>query len=430
MKVLIIGGGGREHALVWRLLQSPRVKELHCAPGNGGISAERADGKTVRCHPWDGKDLDALISLAQIQKIDFTVVGPEAPLAAGVVDLFTARGLRIFGPTKAAAQLESSKAFAKHFLQRNNIPTAHYAVCTSTDDLKDSLKHFHGKIVVKADGLAAGKGVVIANDREEAAAVATEMLAGNLVGAAGASVVLEEFLEGDELSFLVLCDGERVAPLVAAQDHKRVGDGDTGPNTGGMGAYSARELLDAQMREWLIHHIAQPVVTAMAADGVAYKGILYCGLMMTARGPQVLEFNCRFGDPETQAILLRLDSDLLAAFESAVDGRVSDGIFQWSDDASVCVVLASGGYPGPYEILKPIAGLREASALKDVKVFHAGTVTRDGGIVTNGGRVLNVCARAATLKEALEKAYDAAARISFDGMHYRKDIGARALAKT
>jgi len=318
MKVLVLGNGGREHALVWKLRQSPRVSKLYCAPGNGGIEDE------AECLPVNLKSLESLVALGEKIRPDLTVVGPELPLTLGVVDEFTRRGWPVFGPTKAAAQLEASKSFAKEFLQRHHIPTAPYAVCDSIDEVRSALTHFHLPVVVKADGLAAGKGVVIAATKEEAAAVAAEMLNGKMVGAAGARVVLEECLEGDELSFLVLSDGERVAPLVAAQDHKRVGDGDTGPNTGGMGAYSTASIIDDEMRDWLVHHIARPVVEGMKAEGAEYKGVLYCGLMMTARGPMVLEFNCRLGDPETQPILMRLESDLVEALEASIEGLRED----------------------------------------------------------------------------------------------------------
>src|SRR5438309_6418810 len=329
MKVLVIGSGGREHALVWKLKQSPRVSQLYCAPGNGGIADE------AECLPADLKSLDSMVALATRLQPDLTLVGPELPLTLGAVDEFTRRGWRVFGPTQAAARLESSKSFAKEFLQRHHIPTAPYAICDSMEQVRPALGHFHTPVVVKADGLAAGKGVVIAKSKEEAAGVAAEMLSGRMVGESGARVVLEECLKGDELSFLVLSDGERVTPLVAAQDHKRVGDGDTGPNTGGMGAYSTSTMLDDQMTHWLVQHIALPVVAGMKAEGAEYKGILYCGLMMTARGPMVLEFNCRFGDPETQPILMRLESDLCEALEASIEGRVSDGDFRWSPDAWV-----------------------------------------------------------------------------------------------
>jgi phosphoribosylamine---glycine ligase len=423
MKVLVLGGGGREHALVWKLRQSSRISQLYCAPGNGGIAEE------AECLPADLKSLDAVTALGAKLQPDLTVVGPELPLTLGVVDEFTRRGWRAFGPTQAAAQLESSKSFAKQFLQRHHIPTAPFAICDSIEQVRSALTHFHTPVVVKADGLAAGKGVVIAKSREEAAGVAAEMLSGRMLGDAGSRVVLEECLNGDELSFLVLSDGQRVAPLVAAQDHKRVGEGDTGPNTGGMGAYSTRDIVDDQMRDWLVHHVAQPVVTGMKAEGAEFKGVLYCGLMMTARGPMVLEFNCRFGDPETQPILMRLESDLVDALEASIEGRVSEGDFKWSQDASVCVVMASGGYPGTFEAGKRIDGLDEAGAVSGVKVFHAGTSKRDGAFYTAGGRVLGVTARARNLETAVASAYEACSKIHFDGAHYRKDIAGRALKK-
>src|SRR5581483_5776398 len=377
MKVLVIGGGGREHALVWKLRQSPRVSKIYCAPGNGGISRD------AECLPVDQKNLESLTAIANQVRPDLTVVGPELPLQLGIVDEFTRRGWPIFGPTKAAAQLETSKSFAKEFMQRHRIPTAHYAVCASPAEVKSALARFSAPVVVKADGLAAGKGVVICKTKDEAAAAAGEMLSGKMVGEAGARVVVEECLQGDELSFLVLSDGERVSALVAAQDHKRVGDGDTGPNTGGMGAYSFPGLLDRQMAHWLVQHIARPVIEGMKAEGMEYKGVLYCGLMMTARGPMVLEFNCRFGDPETQPILMRLESDLIEAIEASVEGRVSDGDFRWSQDASVCVVMASGGYPGTIEVGKKITGIDQADQVEGVKVFHAGTSIRDGDFYTS-----------------------------------------------
>ena len=423
MKVLVIGSGGREHALVWKLQQSPRVEKVYCAPGNGGIAGE------AECLAADLKNLDSLVALAHQVQPDLTVVGPELPLQLGVVDEFTRRGLRIFGPTKAAAQLESSKGFAKEFMQRHHIPTAHFAICNSLDDVHKALPHFHAPLVVKADGLAAGKGVVICENKETAAATAKEMLSGKMLGEAGSRVVLEECLEGDELSFLVFSDGERVAPLVAAQDHKRVGDGDSGPNTGGMGAYSTQTIMDDKMRDWLLNHVARPVVAGMKEEGAEFKGVLYCGLMMTARGPMVLEFNCRFGDPETQPILMRLESDLVEALEASVEGRVSEGDFKWSRDAAVCVVMASGGYPGTFEVGKKIMGLEDAAKVEGVKVFHAGTTKRDGGYYTAGGRVLGVTARAADLESAVERAYEAAAKIAFDNAHYRKDIASRAVKK-
>ena len=423
MKVLVLGGGGREHALVWKLRQSSRISALYCAPGNGGIADE------AECLPVDLKSLDSIVELSMRLQPDLTVIGPEQPLTLGVVDEFNRRGWPVFGPTQAAARLESSKSFAKEFLQRHHIPTAPFAICDSIEQVRSALGHFHAPVVVKADGLAAGKGVVIAKTKEEAASVAAEMLSGKMLGEAGSRVVLEECLKGDELSFLVFSDGERVAPLVAAQDHKRVGDGDSGPNTGGMGAYSTSELVDTGMRDWLVNHIARPVVAGMKAEGTEFKGVLYCGLMMTARGPMVLEFNCRFGDPETQPILMRLESDLIGAIEASIEGRVSEGDFKWAPDPSVCVVMASGGYPGTFEMGKRIDGLAEAAAVEGVKVFHAGTSKRDGAYYTAGGRVLGVTARAKDLSTAVARVYEACGKISFDGAHYRKDIAARALKR-
>ncbi|HEX2331226.1 MAG TPA: phosphoribosylamine--glycine ligase [Candidatus Angelobacter sp.] len=421
MKVLVIGSGGREHALVWKIRQSPRVEQVYCLPGNGGICDEST------CLPGDPKNLEGLLAAAHQIHPDLTVVGPELPLSFGVVDEFTRRGLKIFGPTQAAAQLEASKSFAKEFMQRHNVPTAHYAVCTSEEEVRKSLGLFSTPVVVKADGLAAGKGVVIAQTKEEAATVGAEMFSGRLLGQPADCVVLEEFLQGEELSFLVMSDGERVAPLVASQDHKRIGEGDTGANTGGMGAYSIDSLADPAMVGWLLNHIARPVVAGMKAEGKPFKGILYCGLMITPRGPMVLEFNCRFGDPETQAVLMRLESDLVEAMEAAVEGRLSEGVFHWSKDASCCVVVASGGYPGGYMSGKLISGLDHAGQMPGVKVFHAGTSKRDGQYYTNGGRVLGVTARAPKLKDAIARAYEAAGQISFEDIYYRKDIGARAL---
>jgi phosphoribosylamine---glycine ligase len=416
MKVLVIGSGGREHALVWKLRQSPRVAKIYCAPGNGGIADE------AECVAVDVKSLDSMIALANQIQPDLTVVGPELPLMLGLVDEFTRRGWRTFGPTRAAARLETSKSFAKEFLRRHRIPTAHYAVCDSSAQVRDALPHFHAPIVVKADGLAAGKGVVIAKTKDEASTVANEMLSGRMLGEAGSRVVLEEFLQGDELSFLVVSDGERVAPLVAAQDHKRAGDGDTGPNTGGMGAYTTRTIVDDQMRDWLVAHIARPVVAGMKAEGTEYKGVLYCGLMMTARGPVVLEFNCRFGDPETQAILPRMKSDLLPLLEATIDGKIDNYSIEWDQRPAVTVVLASGGYPGKCEMGKSISGLDEAAKLDGLQIFHAGTKQLNDEIVTAGGRVLAVTALGSTIAAARSRAYEAVALIHFENCHYRRDI--------
>lgn len=420
-KVLVIGGGGREHALCWALGRSPRVNEVVCAPGNGGIAA------LARCVPLDATDVDAAVMLAVREQPALVVIGPEVPLALGLTDALQVRGLRVFGPTRAASQLESSKAFAKRFMQRHAIPTAHFAACATAAEARESLELFEVPVVVKADGLHAGKGVVICSTKAEAEAAIGGLFDGTLLGARAASVVLEEFLEGEELSFLVVSDGRHVAALPPARDHKRVGEGDTGPNTGGMGVYSTDAMLAPEMREWILQHIVQPTIDGMAAEGTPFVGTLFVGLMMTARGPVVLEYNTRFGDPETQALLLRLESDLYAGLEAAVEGRLSDTEFRWRPGASVCVVAASGGYPGTFRTGLPISGL--AQATEGVQVFHAGTTLTDGEYRTAGGRVLGVSATGATLPAALERVYAALEGISFEGMFYRRDIGHRALRR-
>ncbi len=422
MKVLVIGGGGREHALVWAIARSPRVQEVICAPGNGGIAA------LARCVPVNQKDLDDLVRVVVAEQPDLTVVGPEVPLSLGLVDELTRRGMRVFGPTRRAAMLETSKVFAKEFMQRHHLPTAHYAVCGSAEELPAALSHFHAPIVVKADGLAAGKGVVICQSKQEAESVAKQMLTGQLLGETQHQVILEEFLAGDEISWLVVSDGAHVLPLVAAQDHKRIGEGDTGLNTGGMGAYSTDTLLEPEMHDWLVHHIAQPVIDGMAAEGAPFRGVLYCGLMMTARGPMLLEFNTRFGDPETEAILPRLhDGALLQAMEAAVDGRLDEVQLQWRSEPAVTIVAASQGYPGAAQTGHEITGLEEAEQTEGVTVFHAGTALHDGKIVTAGGRVLAVTAVAETLQSACDRAYAALSKIHFDGIYFRRDIAHRAL---
>jgi phosphoribosylamine--glycine ligase len=421
MKVLILGSGGREHALAWAVKRSPRVTDVVCAPGNGGMA------QIARCVSVDLKNLAAMVRLAEAEKPDLTIVGPELPLSLGIVDEFQQRGLRVFGPTRAAAMLESSKGFAKRFLQRHNIPTPNYAVCSSPDEVEKAIEIFHPPIVVKADGLAAGKGVIICDSRATAAEAAQGLFTGALLGSSEQQVVIEEFIQGDEISFLCLSDGKHVAPLVPAQDHKRIGEGDTGPNTGGMGVYSTDSLLDPAMSDWILNHIAIPTIDGMAGEETPFAGVLYCGLMMTARGPQVLEFNARFGDPETQAILVRLESDLVDALEACVDGRLANTPLRWATGASACVVASSGGYPGSYKNGFPIAGLAAAAQVPGVQVFHAGTAQVGGHTVTAGGRVLGVTAAADSLDEALARAYQAIAEISFEGMYYRRDIGHRAL---
>ena len=422
MRILVLGGGGREHALVWKLRQSPRTTEVFCAPGNAGIAREAS------CIAADLRSVDELVQLAHKLRPDLTIVGPELPLTLGVVDEFERPGLAIFGPSQKAAHLEASKAFAKEFMQRVKVPTAHYAICRNPAEVHDALNLFSSPTVVKADGLAAGKGVVIAKTKEETSMIAHEMLARRFVGEAGAQVVLEECLHGEELSFLVLSDGNTVVPLVPSRDHKRIGEGDTGPNTGGMGAYSSDDLLSSTMQEWIMKHIAKPVVDGLRAEGVIYKGVLYIGLMMTARGPMVLEFNCRFGDPETQAVLFRLESDLVDICESVAKGTLSAEPLHWSFEPSVCVVLASGGYPGSFTNGRPISGLDQAEKLPNVKVFHAGTAHSGNQIVTAGGRVLGVTASGPTLDAAAARAYQAVETIRFDGMQYRKDIATAAIS--
>jgi len=423
MKVLILGSGGREHALAWAVARSPRVTQIVCAPGNGGMA------QIAHSVPVDLKDLAAMVRLAEAEQPALTIVGPELPLSLGIVDALRERGLRAFGPTRAAAMLETSKGFAKQFLHRHNIPTPNYAVCATAADVEKAIEVFHPPIVVKADGLAAGKGVIICSSRHTAAEAAQGLFTGSLLGEAQCQVVIEEFLEGDEISFLCLSDGKHVTPLVPSQDHKRVGEGDTGPNTGGMGVYSTDTLLDPAMSDWILRHIAQPTVDGMAAEGAPFTGVLYCGLMMTPRGPQVLEFNARFGDPETQAILVRLESDLVDALEACVDGRLAETPLRWSPGASACVVASSGGYPGSYKTGLPITGLEAAAQVPGVEVFHAGTALADGQILTAGGRVLGVTAAADSLSEALARAYQAMAEIAFEGIYYRRDIGHRALKK-
>ncbi len=424
MKVLVIGSGGREHALTWAIRKSPRVSEVVCAPGNGGIAS------IARCVPASQKDLNDLLRLVAEENPDLTVVGPELPLSLGLVDELRRRSLPVFGPTRAAAMLETSKAFAKRFMQRHNIPTANYAACTTQEQALEALELFHHMpVVVKADGLAAGKGVLICESKREAQDAIAGLYSGKLLGTVEHTVVVEEFLQGEELSFLLLSDGKHVVPLVPAQDHKRIGEGDTGLNSGGMGVYSTDSMLEPQMREWLIHHVAQPTIDGMAAEDTPFVGVLYCGLMMTARGPQVLEYNARFGDPETQAILVRLDSDLLDGLEACVEGRLSDTEFRWRPGASACVVASSQGYPGSYTTGQRITGLDEAAEVPGVEVFHAGTSLLDGEYFTSGGRVLGVTAAAGTLEEALGLAYDGLSRIKFEGMYFRRDIGHRALKK-
>ncbi|MFC5863695.1 phosphoribosylamine--glycine ligase [Acidicapsa dinghuensis] len=424
MKVLIFGSGGREHALAWAVAKSPKVSEVVCAPGNGGIAS------IARLVPVSLSDLDAMVAVATAEMPDLTIIGPELPLSLGIVDALTAFGLRVFGPSKAAAMLETSKSFAKRFLQRHQIPTANYAVCNSTEEVEKAIEFFHAPIVVKADGLAAGKGVVICQSKRAALEAAHGLFSGKLLGSQEQQLVIEEFLEGDEVSFLCLTDGKDVKPLLAAQDHKRIGEGDTGPNTGGMGVYTSDSILEPHMQEWILKHIARPTVAGMASEDAPFIGVLYVGLMMTARGPQVLEFNARFGDPETQAILLRLESDLIDVLEACVEGHLEETELRWSPGASACVIASSGGYPGSYRTGFEIMGIAEADRVPEVQVFHSGTAISGGVLRTSGGRVLCSCAAGDTLRQALDSAYAAIEKIQFEGMYYRRDIGHRALNKS
>jgi phosphoribosylamine---glycine ligase len=424
MKVLVIGAGGREHALVWSMSRSRRVSEVVCAPGNAGIA------QLARCVPASQRDLDDLLRVTAAERPDLVVVGPELPLSLGLVDELKRRSIPVFGPTQKAAQLESSKAFAKRFMQRHQIPTAAYAVATSEHQALESIDLFHPPIVIKADGLASGKGVIICETKREATDAIAGLLGGKLLGSMQSSIVIEEFLSGEEISFLTLTDGKHIVPLAPAQDHKRIGEGDKGPNTGGMGAYSSDDMLDDQMREWIMHHIAVPAINGMAEEDTPFVGVLYIGLMMTARGPMVLEFNARFGDPETQTILARLDSDLVETLEACVEGRLDGHELQWKPGASACVVAASAGYPGNYVTGRRITGLEEAARVPGVEIFHSGTGLAEGHYVTEGGRVLGVTAAAATLEQSLSLVYQALGRIQFEGMYYRKDIGSSSLKRT
>lgn len=422
MKVLLLGGGGREHALAWMLRHSPAVQRLYALPGSDAIAtlAEPIAG--------DPTDASRVAALAEELDIDLTVVGPEAPLAAGVADALQAAGRRVFGPSRAAARLESSKIFAKEFMARHQVPTARFAACAGAAEALAALDKFPPPVVLKADGLAAGKGVVIAEDRAGAEAALADLFAGRLAGSAGQRVVIEECLRGEEISLLALSDGERWALLPPAQDHKRALDGDRGPNTGGMGAVSADELLPPELRTRIEREIVAPVLRGMAAEGHPLRGVLYCGLMLTADGPRVLEFNVRFGDPEAQAILARAEGDWATALLSVAEGRLRADLLRWSPQPAACVVLASGGYPGSFATDFPIHGLEVAGREAQVTIFHAGTALRQQHWVTRGGRVLGVTARAETLAAALEQAYAGVEPIRFEGMQYRRDIGRRALA--
>jgi phosphoribosylamine--glycine ligase len=421
MKILVIGGGGREHALVWKLKQSARVEKIWCAPGNGGLADD------AECIAVDASDVAELVALAERIGPDLTVIGPELPLVNGISDAFAQRGWPIVGPSRQAAQLEGSKIFSKEFLLRHNIPTAKvYGAYDSPRDAYTALNGVNWPLVIKADGLCAGKGVVLAPDVETAKQFLASAMERNELGPGGHRVLLEETLEGDELSFILLTDGERYAPLVPTRDHKRVFDGNRGPNTGGMGAYSSEELLPADLRNTVISTIVEPTLRGLANDGIPYQGFLYVGLMLTKEGPKVLEFNCRLGDPEAQAIVARMDFDLAEILADAAGKRLDPAKLRWKDGASVCVVLTSDGYPGKFETAKKIEGLTAIHRNSGVQVFHAGSRRVGEHLVSSGGRVLGVTAASNSLEAALQLVYQAAEKIHFDGMHYRKDIGAHA----
>jgi len=424
MRVLVVGGGGREHALVWKIKQSPLVSEIYCAPGNGGI-ASMAD-----CVAIGASDIVELADFAEGLKIGLTVVGPELPLTLGIVDEFQRRGLPIFGSNQVASQFEGSKVFAKEFMARHSIPTAGFQVCSSAEEALAVVDSgcFGFPVVLKADGLAAGKGVVIAHDRDEAADTIQRIMVDRVFGNAGDRVVVEQCLKGEELSFMVISDGTKILPLVTSQDHKAALDGDTGPNTGGMGAYSPAVVTMENPEQPIMEQVIRPAFRGMEKDGIEYRGVLYAGLMMTAEGPRLLEFNVRFGDPETQVILMRLDEDLVPLLLGSANGNMERDQALWREEPAVCVVLASGGYPASYQKGMVIEGLKTASTSRDEIVFQAGTKLDGGQLVVNGGRVLGATALAPTLKEAIARTYELADRVSFDGLHCRSDIGWRALA--
>lgn len=425
MKILLIGGGGREHALAWKLAQSPKVENILAAPGNPGI----AELDKCECIALGLDDLEKVADYAEDNGIDLTVVGPEATLVAGIADVFKRRGLPVFGPSKAAAQLEGSKAFSKELMAKYDIPTAFFKICEDIETAKAYVEEKGAPIVVKADGLAAGKGVVVAMTKEEALDAIDDMMADQKFGKAGARVVLEEYMEGEEASLLAFTDGKTVVPMIAAQDHKRVYDNDEGPNTGGMGTYAPAPVMTDVLRLKATERVLKPVVAAMAKEGTPYQGCLYAGLMINGDSVKVVEFNCRFGDPETQVILPLLEGDLAEIMLACATGTLEDVEVAWSDKAAVCVVMASGGYPGSYENGKEIIGLAEAGADEATVVFHAGTKLADGKVVTAGGRVLGVTSVDKNIREARDRAYAGVEKIKFDKVFYRKDIAWRALKR-
>jgi phosphoribosylamine--glycine ligase len=424
MKVLVVGGGGREHALVWGLARHPTLERLYAAPGNAGI------GDEATCVPVAADDLRGIVQLVEREDIDLTVVGPEAPLVAGLADELESAGRRVFGPTSDAARIEGSKAWTKELCERYGIPAARSRSVTDMRSAQEELDGFEPPYVIKADGLAAGKGVIIAEDRAGAVEALEACLVDRAFGDAGATALIEEHLSGREVSAFAMTDGRDVLPLVMAQDFKRIGDADTGPNTGGMGAYSPVPWVEESIADRIWTDVLERAVRAMGSEGVRYRGVLYAGMMLTQDGPRLLEFNCRFGDPETEVVVPRLRSDLGELLLACVEGNLSGCRVDWTSEACVTIVLASGGYPGPYETGTRIDGLREAGDVEGAVVFHAGTAERDGRVVTSGGRVLAVSGLGSTIGEARARAYEACSRVSFDGMQYRKDIATRAVEET
>jgi phosphoribosylamine---glycine ligase len=425
MKILVVGNGGREHALVWKIRQSPLVKDVYCAPGNAGM-AGLAD-----CVPIDTSNIIEVADFAQTISADLTVVGPELPMVLGIGDEFQRRGLSIFCPSRQAAEIEGSKAFAREFMNRHEIPSPQYVICSSREEADAAVKEgaLGYPLVLKVDGLAAGKGVVVVENKAEAQAAVAEMMSDKKFGTAGAKLVLEEFLPGEEVSFLVFSDGARVVPMVSVQDHKRVGDGDTGSNTGGMGTVSPSTSLSLDMHKRIMQEIILPTIGGLSAEGRRYQGVLYAGLMITEKGPRVLEFNARFGDPETQVIMARMRSDIVPILQGVAEGHLKETKIDWAKEAAVCVVVTARGYPDAPETGHPIRGLEALQGQSDVMVFHAATANRNDEIVTVGGRVLGVTALGANLDAAVQRAYGAVKKVSFEGMHYRKDIGQKALAR-
>jgi phosphoribosylamine--glycine ligase len=423
MKILVVGGGGREHALVWKIAQSPKVSKVYCAPGNAGISEQ------ATIVPIQANDLNGLLEFALKEKVDLTVVGPEDPLTRGIVDLFESKGLLIFGANKKAAEIEGSKAFAKEMMKKYRIPTAFYEIFDNRNEAVRYIRDQGAPIVVKADGLAAGKGVIVCKTVEEAIHSVDQIMVEKIFGNAGNRVVVEEYLVGEEASYVAFTDGKTILPLASSQDHKAILDGDQGPNTGGMGAYSPAPVVTDEVHEEIIEKILRPIIYGMGEEGRPYQGVLYAGLMIHEGHPKVLEFNARFGDPETQPALMRMKGDIVPILEACMQGTLSRHKIEWDNRASVCVVLASQGYPGDYEKGKIIEGLKEVSQMEKVFVFHAGTTLKDGQVITNGGRVLGVTGLGEDISRAIERTYQAVKKISWEGVYYRTDIGQKALCR-